>query len=135
MKNFEKYKDHVVRAIALCNSDKLLELAGIDATKDYAASDYYATKKSIVDWLLQEYKGPVLDEVEREYLSNVIKPFRKSVLYISKIEKGYDPDICFIAIVLNGSEKINLPYFDLKKSDMYAGMQPFVKYSLEELGL
>lgn len=134
MKNFEKYKDYVLRAIALCNSDKLLELAGIDPTKDYAASDYYATKKSIVDWLLQEYKEPVLDEKEKEYLSSVIKPFRKNVLYIFKQEKGYDADVCFIAIVLKGSERINLPYFNTK-TGMYAGMQPCVKYSLQELGL
>lgn len=134
MKNFEKYKDYVLKAIALCNSDKLLELAGIDTTKDYSASDYYATKKILVDWLLQEYEEPVLDASEKAYLSALIKPFRKNVLYISKIEKGYDLDVCYIAIELNGCERINLPYFNIE-SGMYAGMKPFVKYSLEELGL
>lgn len=54
MKNFEKYKDYLVGVIALCNSDELLGLAGINLTADYNASDYYAIKKALVDWLLQE---------------------------------------------------------------------------------
>lgn len=134
MKNFEKYKDYLVRVIALCNSDELLGLAGINPSADYKASDYFATKKTLVDWLLQEYNESILDGTEKKYLEGVVKPFRKNVLYISKIEKGYEPDVCFIAIVLKGSERIHLPYFNTR-SGMYAGMQPFVKYSLEELGL
>lgn len=134
MKNFEKYKDYLLRAITLSNSDKLLELAGIDPTAVYNTSDFYAIKKNIVDWLLQEYKEPVLDATERAYLSALIKPFRKNVLYICKQEKRYEPDVCFIVIVLKGSELIPLPYFNIK-SGMYAGMQPFVKYPLKDLGL
>ena len=60
MKNFEKYKDYLIRAITLCNSDKLLELAGIDPTAVYNASDFHTIKKNLVDWLLQEYEEPVL---------------------------------------------------------------------------
>lgn len=129
MKNIEKYRDELLDRVNVCswydyfNSD------------DDCVQDCKACEERFVKWLFKDSENQVLDEKEREYLSSVIKPFRKSVLYISKIEKGYNPDICFITIVLNGSEKINLPYFDIKKSDMYAGMQPFVKYSLEELGL
>lgn len=133
MKNFEKYKDYLVRVIALCNSDEILGLAGINLTAGYNASDF-AIKKALVDWLLQEYNEPFLDGTEKKYLEGVIKPFRKNVLYISKLKRGYEPDVCFISIVLNGSERIHLPYFNTK-SGMYTGMQPFVKYSLEELGL
>lgn len=131
MKNIEKYKDVLLNAetndLTCCVIDLFHNGKCPDNCKD--------CKQKAIEWLLSDYKKSLLDEKEREYLSHVIKPFRKSVLYISKIEKGYNPDICFIAIVLNGSEKINLPYFDIKKSDMYAGMKPFVKYSLEELGL
>ena len=134
MKNFEKYKDYLLGAIALCNSDELLEHAGIGPIADYCTNDYYTIKKTLVDWLLQEYKESILDVVEKSYLEGVIKPFRKNVIYISKIEKGYESDVCFIAIVLNGGERIHLPYFNTE-SGMYAGMQPFLKYSLEELGL
>lgn len=128
MKNIEKFRDKLLERVNVCswydyfNSD------------DYCVQDCKACEEFFVKWLFEDSEEPVLDEKEREYLSHIIKPFRKNVLYISKIEKGYDHDICFILIMLKGSEVINLPYFNTK-SGMYAGMQPFVKYSLEELGL
>lgn len=128
MKNIEKYRDKLLDRVNVCswydyfNSD------------DDCVQDCKACEERFVKWLFEDSEKPVLDEKEREYLSHIIKPFRKNVLYISKIEKGYEADTCFIAIELNGCERINLPYFNIK-SGMYAGMQPFVKYSLEELGL
>lgn len=128
MKNIEKFRDKLLERVNVCswydyfNSD------------DDCVQDCKACEERFVKWLFEDSEEPVLDEKEREYLSHIIKPFRKNVLYISKIEKGYDHDICFILIVLKGSERINLPYFNTK-SGMYAGMQPFVKYSLEGLGL
>ena len=128
MKNIEKYRDKLLERVNVCNWYDYFNY-------DDCVQDCKDCEERFVKWLFEDSEKTVLDEKEREYLSSVIKPFRKSVIYISKIEKGYNPDICFIVIVLNGSEKINLPYFDIKKSDMYAGMKPFVKYSLEELGL
>ena len=37
-----------------------------------------------LEWINEEYKEPILDDVEREYLSAVIKPFRKKISYIRK---------------------------------------------------
>ena len=39
---------------------------------------------AILDWMAQPYKEPILDKVEREYLSAVIRPFRKNVINICK---------------------------------------------------
>lgn len=128
MKNIEKYRDKLLDRVNVCNWYDYFNSDG-DCVQDCKECE-----ERFVKWLFEDSEKPVLDEKEREYLSHIIKPFRKSVLYISKIEKGYDPDVCFIAIFLKGSERINLPYFNIK-SGMYAGMQPFVKYSLEELGL
>ena len=77
----------------------------------------------------KEEKKEILDEVEKEYLRAVIKPFRKSITYIIKetaidkeyIELGLDYDV------------IDLPYF--KKGKMYKGMKEDKEYTLEELGL
>ena len=77
----------------------------------------------------KEDKKEILDEVEKEYLRAVIKPFRKSITYIIKetfsdkeyIELGLDYDV------------IDLPYF--KKGKMYKGMKEDKEYTLEELGL
>ena len=132
MKNFEKYKDYLVKAIAVCNSDELMKLAGIEYKMEY-----HAIKKSLVDWLLQEYKEPILDKTEKEYLEGIIKPFRKNVKYISKIGREFYKNEYFIKITVesyNPYEFICLPYFN-SKSGMYAGMESFRKYTPKELGL
>lgn len=129
MKNIEKFRDKLLERVNVCNWYDYFNPNVADCVQDCKACE-----ERFVEWLFEDSEKPVLDEKEREYLSTLIKPFRKSVLYISKIEKGYEPDTCFIAIVLNGNERINLPYFNIK-SGMYAGMQPFAKYSLEKLGL
>lgn len=86
------------------------------------------------DW--EEYKEPVLNEKEKEYLSAVIKPFRDRVVYILKAEadecnwlisikiKRYDED---------SNEYIDLPYF--RENTMYKNMLINRDYTLEELGL
>ena len=84
------------------------------------------------NWLLEEHKEPILDDVEKEYLSNVIKPFRDRVTSISKDKdrsKGY-----YIGIALIDSDYVFLPYFK-ESAKMYTGMELNHMYSLEELGL
>ena len=133
MLNIEKYKDEILnakQAHSTCSIyDIFLKLSHISCP-----GNCKECKKNIMNWLLEEYKGPVLDDVEKEYLSAVIKPFRKKVNYISKIEKGYSAKEQFIKITVNRNEFINLPYFNTS-SRMYAGMEPFMKYTLHDLGL
>ena len=78
---------------------------------------------------------PILDDVEKEYLSAVIKPFRDKVISIAKFyEESIDNN--FIEIEVNQSycnEYIDLPYF--KKGTMYKGMILDKGYTVEELGL
>lgn len=81
----------------------------------------------------------ILDDVERRYLSAVIRPFRDNVKYIEKWEYYFssrDFDQIFIRIKnkWNGDlENVILPEFI--KGTMYKGMEPYKKYTLEELGL
>ena len=82
-------------------------------------------------WLKQEYKEPILDDVEREYLSALIKPFRNEVENIEKIEVDDETDRICIGIYGTHND-IFLPPFD--KGTMYRGMEYNV-YTLEELGL
>ena len=94
------------------------------------------------DW--EEYKEPILDEEEKEYLSAVIKPFRDSVCYIQKVETtNSDNQFIFIRLKRYDCEEnehestkyedIDLPYF--KANTMYKNMKGDKKYSLKELGL
>ena len=81
----------------------------------------------------------ILDEKEKEYLGNVIKPFRDRIIKIAKLEAitGFACYICIFikSIVPNSlsSAKIELPAF--AKDTMYKNMQYGVEYTLEELGL
>lgn len=88
---------------------------------------------------------PILDEKEKEYLGNIIKPFRNRILYIAKSEtvKTYDnpnPKIyeCIYIMYKDSTKKRN-PYYmgfpHFEKGTMYKGMELDKEYTLEELGL
>lgn len=78
-------------------------------------------------------KSDILNEEEKEYLRNVIKPFRDRVFCIGKAR--YD-NVWFISIVVNFNKSkrktINIPFF---KKDIYKNMKENHLYTLKELGL
>lgn len=88
-----------------------------------------------------EIKAPdILDKQEKQYLRNVIKPFKGIVKNISK-QKIYSKyeyiSICF-SVPLDisyycSTNYIYLPYFI--KGTMYKNMEVGREYTLEELGL
>lgn len=73
----------------------------------------------------------ILDQEEKEYLSEVIKPFRNEITYISKYCLSYGE--YYILIRLNNGDSCVLPKFTNK--NMYKGMKNDTDYTLEELGL
>ena len=88
--------------------------------------------KKITDffnWLEQEYKPPILDDVEKAYLSAVIKPFRKDVECIVKYMFSEEKE--FLAISLHNGEEMILPNFI--RRTMYKGMKLRKAYTLKEL--
>lgn len=79
-------------------------------------------------------KKTILNEAERKYLSNVIKPFREQVDDIGKLNNGtYE----YIAISLRNIDGYTMiMYFPrFKTGTMYKGMKAGKKYTLENLGL
>ena len=80
-------------------------------------------------------KVEILDDIEKEYLRAVIKPFRDRVKNIEKAEDCIRNEFITLNIKsINGfDERIALPYF--KRGTMYKNMITDKKYSLEELGL
>ena len=80
----------------------------------------------------KEEKGEILDEVEKEYLRAVIKPFREKINHISKYAEC-DNNFEFIYIGLKSGDTMAFPNF--KKDTMYKGMKEDKGYTLEELGL
>lgn len=88
----------------------------------------------------------ILDDVEKKYLRDIIKPFRNRVESITKTkydvigrELRYEKAFCIeIAVnplptIARSGDLIRLPMFTNTK--MYANMEEDKKYTLEELGL
>lgn len=81
----------------------------------------------------KEEKKEILDEVEKEYLKAVIKPFRERVKGILKFQSLVYFGKEYICIKVFDNNPIYLPCF--KKNTMYKGMKEDKEYTLEELGL
>ena len=82
----------------------------------------------------------ILDEKEKEYLGNVIKPFRDRVISVVKNVACTATNAAYICIFVRpnvhmvfGDDTLRLPLF--AKNTMYKNMQFDVEYTLEELGL
>lgn len=88
-------------------------------------------KRPIKYETIYKRKEPILDDKEKEYLGNVIRPFRNEVIYIvKKIYNHREKE--YIAINLK-NDNIFLPNF--KENTMYKNMKINKEYTLEELGL
>ena len=85
--------------------------------------------------LTLEVEEPILDDIEKKYLSGVIRPFRDIVKGISKMKSVSNENTEFILITLADAEcsYMAFPYF--KKDTMYKGMELNKEYSVEDLGL
>lgn len=74
----------------------------------------------------------VLDETEKKYLTDVIRPFRKRIQFIQK-KKEITEINPYIRIVCEDNDKLVFPY--ITDNSMYKGMEVNKKYTLKELGL
>lgn len=86
---------------------------------------------AILIWMAQPYKEQILDEVERKYLSDVIRPFRNKVDTVSKFHTANTMQ--YIYFQMKDKNGWTLPLF--KKGTMYKGMVQGKHYTLDELGL
>lgn len=74
----------------------------------------------------------VLDETEKKYLAEVIRPFRKRIQFIQK-KKEITEINPYIRIVCEDNDKLVFPY--ITDNSVYKGMEVNKKYTLKELGL
>lgn len=79
---------------------------------------------------LKEENKQILDNAEKRYLENVIRPFKDRVISVIK-ENDFGDD--YIKIELKNGDIAILPNF--AKGTMYKGMKSEKKYTLKELGL
>lgn len=124
--NVSQYQNGIVKSI-----DIYYDVKRIEKIKFLSETSATQAMNAIGNWLEEEYKPQILDDVENAYLSAVIKPFRKDVMSIIK-RRSIANEKEFIAIELK-REFFSLPFFE--KDTMYKGMKYDKRYTLKELGL
>lgn len=102
----------------------------IKSDRYYSQSTY---TDDILEWMAQPYREPILDDAERKYLADVIRPFRKKVEYIAKFKSACSENKRYIHIGFYEGDGLTFPYF--KENSMYKGMELNKSYTLQELGL
>ena len=138
MLNIEKYKDEIIEEYQNLIKTTAIDGDGNRMNKAIRTIAYKHCRKILLGasnpfkWLCEEYKEPILDGVEREYLSAVIKPFRKKISYIRK-RKDLTKGKKYIQIELYDGDTMYFPY--LANDEIYKGMELDRNYTLEELGL
>ena len=132
MLNIEKYKNLVLKNLNCCQMESDLRKLGCKAHIDCAHTLCEDCNEHFFKWLLSEAEEPILDEVEKKYLSAAIRPFRKMIAYIVKAQDFDDGKQCIRIILQNG---YGMHFLYLDDDAMYKGMEVNKNYSLEELGL
>lgn len=82
---------------------------------------------------LFERKEAILNEKEKRYLGNIIRPFKNKVRYIEKCKSSFHTKKEYLIIRMIDNDDISFPYFE--KGAMYQGMEENKRYTLKELGL
>ena len=82
------------------------------------------------------FREPILDDVEREYLKTVFKPFASRIEWVKKqrcneMWEGME----YITVIMTDPAGDSTCFPTFKAKTMYKGMMPNKAYTLEELGI
>lgn len=99
---------------------------------------YFKTVKDFVDFLSLPVEEEKLDNIEKRYIKDFIRPFRDDIQFIKKVSTPLytlqPKEQIKIVYYKNGKTgEILLPPFPEKS--MYKGMKLYKEYTLEELGI
>lgn len=134
MKNLEKYKEIVLKHLSHCDIETDIRKQGGKAAIDCPHTSCEECQEKFFKWLLEEYKEPILNDKEREYLAAAIRPFKKHVCTVCKKYVQSCSGLSYEYIVVKiSTERWGFPKF--VEGTMYKGMELDKEYSLEELGL
>lgn len=105
-------------------------------SRRFYAEDFFQLSFYEFDSLIAWFNKPILDEVEKKYLWNIVKPFKRIVNCIIKL-RDTTSDSEYIRILIQyvgGMYKI-IDFPNFAKNSMYKGMKLNTDYTLEKLGL
>ena len=105
------------------------DLKDVDGEEEY---DIVKVERPVKYEIVFEREEEILDETEKRYLTEVIRPFRKRIQFIQK-KKEITEINPYIRIVCEDNDKLVFPY--ITDNSMYKGMEVNKKYTLKELGL
>lgn len=105
------------------------DLKDVDGEEEY---DIVKVERPVKYETVFERKEEILDEVEKRYLTEVIRPFRKRIQFIQKRKEimGINP---YLRIVFEDNDELIFPH--ITDNSMYKGMEVNERYTLKELGL
>lgn len=134
MKNKDKYDLRDISYVIKSNNGKYDFVVYYNSVEIHREifHGFVSTHDTFTKWLEEEYVPDILTEKEKAYLSSVIKPFRKRIKYIEKIDHSNVNSDQYLCIAL-ANDRCVLPNF--KKGTMYKGMHAGKEYTLEKLGL
>lgn len=124
MKNIEFYYDEISKFRTKFEFHYFALIHGAKIREESVMED-------VLKWLKEEHH--ILDNTERRYLRNIIRPFKAKVKYIVKMPHENDEYIEIRYMEDENCEVINLPSF--KYGTMYVGMKGYREYTLDELEL
>lgn len=139
MLNIEKYENELRKYgvyFALTKEGSLVDCKDIHCV-DCAFNIGCTIKR--MNWLLEEYKEPILTEEEKEFIKTIISSFKERwLISIEWFETTITSRICIFAREKEGHdlivESIEIPMLLLKES-MFQGLEKNREYTLEELEL
>ena len=118
---------------SFCWSSSMLEK--VEEKVHFKSLDQYFSGKLETEngfVIKQEEKKEILDKAEKEYLENLLRPFKSRIEYIVKVEFDYCKS--FLEVGMKKLvDNFCLPNFETNK--MYKGMEQGKHYTLKELGL
>lgn len=131
--NLEHYKKELEKILneEFANTSVVFDKVKKNCDSNIRSCCWTTYTRDILDWMSQPCKEPILNDTEKEYLADVIRPFREEVATISKFNTFDGRQ--YIYIKMKDNHFATLPYFP--KDIMYKGMKEGKHYSLEELGL
>ena len=132
MLNIEKYKEEILeKAKELSIGCAAAELAGFS----WPNRKCKECRKMTMEWLLEEYKEPILTDEEKVIIKNIIKafePFGKKLSYIAKKECYSSTRKHYLVFRYKNDSLCTL---DFNNDELFEGMESDVDYTPEELGL
>lgn len=104
-----------------------------DLWENYFVQDFVEDMENVDAYEIYCKDGEIISNMERQYLMNVIEPFKKQVVSIVKVEdiKGVKAHIEIS--VMGSCDSVRL--YSFYKNTYYTGMEGGREYSKEELGL